>query len=105
MLRCRAIRRGDLLLDFDGIGRAAQEIIEDSGVENDGLQVRARHFYLDVLVDEVEGLGAERVPDEPSGDVGRADRLIDVGQPPVVGLVLGSIGSGLIASHSCDTTL
>ena len=38
----------------------------------------------DVLVDQVDGLGAERVPHKPAGYVGGPDRLVDVGQPPVV---------------------
>ncbi len=92
MLRWRAIRAVICFSISTGSRLAAEEIVEDGGVEDDRLQVRARHLDLDVLVDEVEGLGAERVPDEPSGDVRRADRLVDVGQPAVVGLVLAQHG-------------
>ena len=37
-----------------------------------------------MLVDEVDGLGAERVPHKPAGYVGGSDRLVDVGEPAVV---------------------
>ncbi len=82
---------GDLLLDLLRRDVLALALIRSSMVWASSTIVSRsalRHLDLDVLVDEVEGLGAERMPDEPAGDVGGADGLVDVGQPPVVGLVL-----------------
>ena len=56
-------------------------------VQHDGLDLILGDLDLDVLVDELQGLGAEGVPDETAGDVGQAHGLVDVGEPPVVGLV------------------
>jgi len=36
---------------------------DEGGVEDDRLHVGARHLHLDMLVDEVKGLGPESMPD------------------------------------------
>jgi hypothetical protein len=99
---------GDLLLDLLGghaLALAGHQVLDGLGVEHDGLGPLG-DLDLDVLVDQLDGLGAQRVPDEPAGDVGGPHGLVDVGEPLVVVAVrLASIGSGLSASHSCDTTL
>lgn len=42
---------------------------------------------VDVLVDEFDGLSTEGVPDELAGASGGLDRVVDLDQPAVVGLV------------------
>ena len=84
----------------------AHQILDSLRVEHDGLQVGAGHLDNDVLIDEVDSLRTQRMPHQTAGDVGGPHRLVNVCQPtgnrP---RKKSSIGSGLIASHSCDTTL
>src|SRR5680860_429140 len=66
---------GDLLLDVLGrdVGALAQhQVLDGLGVEDDRFDA-LRDLDLDVLVDQVDRLGAKRVPDETAGDVGGAD--------------------------------
>jgi hypothetical protein len=67
---------------------AVHQVAEHVDIEDDRLQVVARELDHDVLVDQIDGLGSQGVPDEAAGDVDGADRLIYIAQSVVVGLVL-----------------
>ena len=68
--------------------RAARDCLEQVGVEHQRLEVVADGVHMHVLVDELDGLGAERVPKQPAVTGGGLDRLVDLRQPAVVGLEL-----------------
>ena len=56
-------------LDLDLLGLASgspvvTELLQDVGVQHQRLQVVAHRFDVDVLVDQLDGLGAERVPEQ-----------------------------------------
>ena len=57
------------------------------GVEHKGLQIVADGVDVDVPMDEVDGLGAEGVPEKSARSGRRLHRLVDLAQPAVVRLV------------------
>ena len=67
------------------VGRAHHRL-EQLGVEHERLEVVAHRIDVDVLVDELDGLRAERVPHELAGAARRLHRDVDLRQPAVVGL-------------------
>ena len=69
-----------------GVGRAEHRV-QYVGIEHQGLQVVADGVDVDVPVDEVDGLGAERVPEELARAGRGFHRFVDLAQPAVVGLV------------------
>ena len=77
---------GNLLLDLlrrHVRALSGHQVLDCLRVENDGLGALG-DLNFDVLVDQLDGLGAEGVPDEPAGDVRWPDRFVDVGEPLVV---------------------
>ena len=86
LLRWRAIRAVicfSISFGRDVLALAEHQILDRLGIQHDRLRA-LRDLDLDVLVDQVDGLGAEGVPHKPAGDVGGPDRLVDVGEPAVV---------------------
>ena len=76
----------DLLRLLVAVGRAEHRV-QYVGVEHEGLQVVADGVDVDVPVDEVDGLGAEGVPEELARAGRGLHRFVDLAQPAVVGLV------------------
>src|SRR5205814_3998325 len=54
----------------------------------------AKRVHMDVLMDQLDGLGAKRMPDQLAVTARRLDRLVHLRQPPVVLLVLPEDGIG-----------
>ena len=65
----------------------AEHGVEHVGVEHQRLQVIAHRLDVNVPVDEVDGLGAERVPEELARSGRGLQRLVHLAQPCVVGFV------------------
>ena len=81
---------GDLLLDLldrDVLALPGHQVLDGLRIQDDRFGA-LRDLDLDVLVDQVDRLRAESVPHQTTGDVGRADGLVDVGQPAVVIAIL-----------------
>jgi len=81
---------GDLDLDLLRLlvrVRCAKHSFEQVGVEHQGLQVVPDRVDVDVLVDEIDRLRPEDVPEELARPGRGLDRLVDPGKPAVVGLV------------------
>ena len=80
---CLRRRRDDLDLDLLGllvrIGRPEHRL-EQVGVEDERLEVVADRVDVDVLVDELDRLGAEHVPEQLARAARRLDRLVDLGR-------------------------
>ena len=76
----------DLLRLLVGV-RRAEHCVQHVGVEHQRLQVVADGVDVDVPVDEIDGLGAERVPEKLACSGRRLHRFVDLAQPAVVGLV------------------
>ena len=68
------------------VGRA-QHGLEQFGVQHDLVQVVADGVDVDVLVDQLDGLGAQRVPEQPARAGGRLDGDVDLREPAIVVLV------------------
>ena len=85
---CLRSRRIELDLDLLGLLRVGvrQHRLEQIGVEHERVQVVADGVDVDVLVDQLDGLGAERVPEQLARAAGRLDRDVDLREPAVVGL-------------------
>ena len=86
LLRWRAIRAVicfSISFGRDVLALAEHQVLDRLGIQHDRLGA-LRDLDLDVLVDQVDRLRAERVPHQPAGDVGGPDRLVDVGEPAVV---------------------
>ena len=64
---------------------------EQFGVEDDFVEVVADGGDMHVLVDEFDGLGAERVPEQCARAAGRLDGDVDLREPAVVAFVFGRI--------------
>lgn len=62
---------------------------EQFGVEDDFVEVVADSGDMHVLVDEFDGLCAERVPEQCARAAGRLDRDVDLREPAVVAFVFG----------------
>jgi hypothetical protein len=63
------------------IAASGGDIFDDRCVKHDGFKVITWYLNLHVAVDQLQGLGAEGMPDELAGVVAGPDGLIDVGQP------------------------
>jgi hypothetical protein len=63
-------------LDRDFLGllfrvRVAEDRFEQSGIQNQCIEVVADRVDMDVLVDQLDGLGAQPMPEEPPRAAGR----------------------------------
>ena len=76
-------------LDFEllglllGFGRP-EELFQDIRVHDERVEVVADDLDVDVLVDELDRLRAERVPEQLPLSARRLNRLVDLGEPDVV---------------------
>ena len=73
-------------LDLDFSGTLAgfsirKNLFQDVCIKHQRLDVIAHRFEVDVLIDQLDGLGAERVPQELAVATGWFHRLIDLRQP------------------------
>jgi hypothetical protein len=71
-------------------GSGVEHRFEQFGVEDDFVQVVADGLDVDVLVDQFDGLGAERVPEQRAGAAGGLDGDVDLREPAVVVFVLAA---------------
>ena len=82
---------GDQLdLDFPGVLAGLyvrKNLFQHTRIEHQRLNVVAHRFEVDVLVDQLDGLSAKRMPEQFAVAAGRLHRLVDLRQPLVVGLV------------------
>ena len=86
-LRSRSATRISISFDLLLGARRAEHGVEHVGVEHQRLQVIAHRLDVNVPVDEVDGLGAERMPEELAGSRRGLQRLVHLAQPAVVGFV------------------
>ena len=62
--------------------------LEEVGVENERFEVVTNRVHVNILVNELDGLCTEGVPDELAGAAGGLDRNVNLREPAVVGVEL-----------------
>ena len=77
---CSAKRRDELDLDLLGLLRVGvrEHRLEQIGVQHQRLEVVADGVDMDVLVDQLDRLGPERVPEQLAVAAGGLHRLVDL---------------------------